>query len=788
MKMSLRVNIVLHFVFLILLITGLLLWIQHKSSTQIATQAIDKTFQTVSQNIHSFIDRSEKVTKKVLTILSYNGDISDSLYSVEKDNIINDFVAVLNNSKYISSIYIGYGNGEFYKLINLINNKEVIAKHGAPQKSRWALLTIKKRDGLSKTKIKFFDTNLYPLFEKELTINFDPTQRPWFKKALNSSDAVLTDIYTFKSNNKRGMTYAKATVNKKAVIGLDLTLLDLHNTIKRHSFDKESRIFLYTKKGVLLASSSNNTVIKWDSLFQYIKNSTSNTRLDYIYNSKEYYIYHTLYSHKKSENHHLFLGITMPKEKLMQPYLKQILNSFYIALAFIFFSLPLVFLLASFITKPIRILMLENEKIKNRKFNQVSPIKTHIAEFIELSDSLVRMSQSIQEYQKSQEELLNSIIQIIAQAIDTKSSYTGGHCNRVPEIATMLTQEASKSTEGIFKEFSFKSEDEWREFKIGAWLHDCGKVTTPEYVVDKSTKLETIYNRIHEIRTRFEVLHRDSQIEYLESQLKGEDKEKALSKMNETQQKLIEEFKFLASSNIGGEFMSPDKQERIKSIASREWTRYFDDRLGLSDAELLRYEDIADKQTPAQERLLCDKQEHIIKREHFDYDGYKKDGFKEEVPEYLYNYGEVYNLCIAKGTLTPEERFKINAHVIMTIKMLEQIPFPKELTRIPEYAGTHHETMIGTGYPRKLSKKDLSIPSRIMALADIYEALTASDRPYKKAKTISEAIKIMSFMVKDEHIDRDIFELFLKSGVYLQYAQEHLNPEQIDEVNIEQFT
>jgi HD-GYP domain-containing protein (c-di-GMP phosphodiesterase class II) len=432
--------------------------------------------------------------------------------------------------------------------------------------------------------------------------------------------------------------------------------------------------------------------------------------------------------------------------------------------------------------------MLENRKIKYRKFSEVSEINTSITEFIELSDSLVIMSKSIQQYQKSQEELLNSIIKIIAQAIDTKSSYTGGHCNRVPKIAIMLTEEASDKREGIFKDFSFNNNDEWREFQIGTWLHDCGKVTTPEYVVDKSTKLETIYNRIHEIRTRFEVLHRDTQIEYLESQLRGKDKEEALKKMNKTQKELIEEFEFLASSNIGGEFMSAQKQEKIKVISQREWTRYFDNRLGLSDEELLRYENVQQQETPAQERLLCDKQEHIIKREHFDYDAYKEEGFKEEVPQNLYNYGEIYNLSIAKGTLTPEERFKINEHVIMTIKMLEQIPFPEELSRIPEYAGTHHETMIGTGYPRKLSKKDLSVPARIMALADIYEALTASDRPYKKAKTISEAIKIMSFMVKDEHIDRDIFELFLKSGVYLRYAKKYLKPEQIDEVNIAQYT
>jgi len=464
--------------------------------------------------------------------------------------------------------------------------------------------------------------------------------------------------------------------------------------------------------------------------------------------------------------------------------MEEIINSLYAAIGFVLLALPLAFYLSSLIVKPIRSLMLENEKIKNRDFHQVKNIKTYIFELHELSDSLVSMSVSIQEYQEAQEKLLDSIIKVLADAIDSKSAYTGGHCRRVPEIAQMLTKVASDKKDGLFKEFSFESEDEWREFHIGAWLHDCGKVTTPEYVVDKSTKLETIYNRIHEIRTRFEVLYRDAQIVYLEEQLNNQDRDKSLEKLRKTQTKLTEEFEFLASANIGGEYMSRDKQELIKSIADREWERNFNDRLGLSDIELLRYERIEASSLPVKEKLLSDKQEHIIKRENFDYEDYKAEGFKEEVPEYLYNYGEIYNLSIEKGTLSTEERFKINEHVIMTIKMLEQIPFPAQLMKIPEYAGTHHETMIGTGYPRKLSKKDLSIPARIMALADIFEALTASDRPYKKAKTLSESLKIMSFMVKDEHIDGDIFELFLNSGVYMRYAKAHLKPEQIDEVDI----
>jgi hypothetical protein len=306
-------------------------------------------------------------------------------------------------------------------------------------------------------------------------------------------------------------------------------------------------------------------------------------------------------------------------------------------------------------------------------------------------------------------------------------------------------------------------------------------------VVDKATKLETIYNRIHEIRTRFEVLWRDIEIEYYQRLEKSEDPEQLNQWKQAALQALEDDFIFISDVNMGSEFMSDDKKDRIHHIAQRTWVRHFNDRIGLSEVELIRYHGIEEPQLPVTEHLLNDKPEHRVERHNFDHEAYKKQGFKLDVPEYLYNYGEVYNLCVKKGTLTEEERFKINEHVIMTIKMLEMLPFPDHMQRIPEYAGTHHETMIHTGYPRQLGKEQLSIPARIMAIADIFEALTASDRPYKKGKTISEAIHIMNFMKHEQHIDGGLFDLFLRSKTYLHYAEKHLKPEQIDEVDIESY-
>ena len=401
-------------------------------------------------------------------------------------------------------------------------------------------------------------------------------------------------------------------------------------------------------------------------------------------------------------------------------------------------------------------------------------------------DELQAKLEEVQSLQNAQKELLDSFIKLIASAIDAKSKYTGGHCERVPELSLMIAGAASNASYGIFKDFSIDTEDEKRELSTAAWLHDCGKVTTPEYVVDKATKLETLYNRIHEIRTRFEVIHRDLTIEALEKKLAGVPEIEVYSWLEEEHKKLTEEYAIVANANIGAEFMNPEDKKKIKSIASRTWTRNFDDTIGLAHDEKKRVI-LENSTTPQVEQLLSDKIRHIIPREDFDYEEYERMGFKTKVPVHLYNLGELYNLCISAGTLSYEERFKVKEHVQMTLIMLEKLPFPDYLKNVPLFAGAHHETLIGTGYPRELTIDDMPIASRIIAIADVFEALTANDRPYKEPKTLSASIKILSFMVKDQHLDADIFKLFLSSGIYKEYANKYLSDEQIDEVDIEQY-
>ena len=321
---------------------------------------------------------------------------------------------------------------------------------------------------------------------------------------------------------------------------------------------------------------------------------------------------------------------------------------------------------------------------------------------------------------EAQKRLLESFIRLIASAIDAKSPYTGQHCARVPVLTEMIARAACEQAEGTFAGFALSPED-WYELHIAAWLHDCGKITTPVHVMDKATKLEGIADRLEAVRTRWEVLRRDLEIAHLRGEIDAEEKRRRLGELDE-------DLAFLEVANVGGEFLAPDKQERVRAIGRRTWRR---------------------------------------------------DGREEA----LLTEDEVANLCVSRGTLTEEERLVINGHMVQTIKMLEALPFPRNLRRVPEYAGGHHEKLDGTGYPRGLFAADMSVPARIMAVADVFEALTARDRPYKKAKTLSETMRIMGFMKRDNHLDPEIFDLFVRSGVYRRYAETYLSPEQIDEVD-----
>jgi HD-GYP domain-containing protein (c-di-GMP phosphodiesterase class II) len=331
------------------------------------------------------------------------------------------------------------------------------------------------------------------------------------------------------------------------------------------------------------------------------------------------------------------------------------------------------------------------------------------------------------------EELFESFIQLINTAIDDKSPYTGGHCERVPALTMMLAEAVNRTTQGPLKNFVMTDKDR-HELKIAGLLHDCGKITTPVHVVDKATKLHTLFDKIHLLDTRFEILKRDAEIAMLrEIAAAGSDVERieaARKGYAERMEQLEQDREFLRHCNVGSEAMSAEAQERVHRIAAYRW-RDVDGKLG---------------------RFLSDD--------------------------------EIENLTIRSGTLTAAERSIINHHIDVTIKMLESLPWPRHLKNVPEYAGGHHERMDGKGYPRGLTRDQMSVQARLMGIADIFEALTAKDRPYKKGKTLTESLTILGKFKLGGHIDPDLFDVFMREKVYLEYARQFLSPEQIDEVDL----
>ena len=334
------------------------------------------------------------------------------------------------------------------------------------------------------------------------------------------------------------------------------------------------------------------------------------------------------------------------------------------------------------------------------------------------------------------ENLFESFINLINAAIDDKSPYTAGHCERVPTLTMMLAEAVNHCVVGPLKNFNMNDKDRY-ELKIAGLLHDCGKVTTPVHVVDKATKLHTIFDRINLVDTRFEVLKRDAELACMKTRLTAQennDKDAAHIAARELESRLQSinaDREFLRYSNVGSESMKPQDLERVKEIS----TTY-------------RWRDVAGNDT---DFLSAD---------------------------------EVENLTIRAGTLTAAERQVINHHIDVTIQMLEALPWPKHLKNVPEYAGGHHERMDGKGYPRGLTRDQMSVQARCMGIADIFEALTAKDRPYKKGKTLAESLSILGKFKLGGHIDPDLFDIFMWEKVYLTYAKQCMDEHQIDDVDL----
>jgi len=1016
-KYPLYIGITTLVVIIVVVLTSLFFWISHKESSKTALKMADRLFSEVNEKV---VERYQNALGRV-AVFADSAVLMPSMAEVPvleglSHPSLEFMLKMIERHTYMFSHYAGYSDGSFLQVIATRKNPAILLEYNAPEGTDFIVRSISiesegsiDSEGTRKQYWSFLDRDRQIIASRiDPDPAYDPRNRPWYRKALESDAAIFTDPYVFSSSKVPGITCAKKFSGKGGVFGADITLEKFSQSLKKEKVSKNSTLFFFDLKGRLMAHSEEDPVktiitekdgetTEEAGFLRVDKASDPVTkRIIASYKTKEGFSFgktwlmdiggekHLVHLSRLSEElgFDQIIGSTAPLTDFTGHIRQMQYRISILSLVVLIVVLPIIFFMAKRLSRSMMLLEKEADKIKQFDFSESEPFDSAIKEVHSLiqavgltkltirqrTEALIATQKKLEKLVKSgialsaeqdvnrflemifnaakelsyadggalylrdeedklcfaimqtasrgtiraeelddadafkpiplynretgdenhrnveshvalsgkterideiaqqdrfafsdactfdettgdqytsfltvplkprqgksigvlqlfkardaksgelipfeeeivwfvealaaqaavalqnkklleeQRELFNAFIQLIAGAVDAKSPYTGAHCARVPEIAMLLAKAVNDSTKKPFADFTLSTEDEWREFRVAAWLHDCGKITTPEFVVDKATKLETIYNRIHEIRTRFEALWRDAEIEYYRKLLNGNHDEKKLkAELQSRRDKISDDFAFVAECNVGGEFMADEKIDRLKKIAAQKWLRHLDDRLGLSKDEAALKEDGTEQKLHVEEFLLADKPEHIIPRSGKDPFEGNPYGFKMEVPENLFDGGELHNLCIRKGTLSAEERFKINEHITQTIIMLGKLPLPSYMANILEIAGAHHETMDGKGYPRKLTRNEMSIPARIMAIADIFEALTASDRPYKKAKTLSESLRIMSFMRNDRHIDEELFDLFLQSGVYKEYAAKYLDPKQIDEVDI----
>jgi len=325
-------------------------------------------------------------------------------------------------------------------------------------------------------------------------------------------------------------------------------------------------------------------------------------------------------------------------------------------------------------------------------------------------------------------ELFEAFIKSIAVSIDEKSKHTGGHIQRVTELSIMIARKINED-DIIFNNI-YLSDDQMDELRIAALMHDTGKITTPDHIISKSSRLETVFDRIELIRTRWELF---------KTNLKLIAAQRKLSLLDQTEKH--------------------EEMARIDLMCIQ--------KIETLETEMMTLSTINSSKESLDQGLID-----------------QLEGINEKSCEMSKNpyltEDEFENLCVIKGTLTAGEREIINNHARLTEKILNKLPWPKKLSNIPSIAGAHHEKLDGSGYPLHLNKENINIQARILAIADIFEALCARDRPYKKPMTLSKTVAVLQQMSENHLIDEDIVKLFFESGVHIEYAKRHLSPDQID--------
>jgi len=916
-RFNIKTVVIALFVISFSILLSTMIYFQYKSSTHFATLTVQSAFNNIAQKSIDTINSYDKSSKDFINIVENIQDI-DTDITISKKNVLFPIITnYISIADYVYGVYLGLGDDTFYIIYNVNLSKKMSEALKAPKGASWLIKRNKKEgENFVSTKI-FIDKNLNILKTLKENTSYRPTKRPWYKKAIQANGMIKTEPYVFDALQEAGVTYSKKINSQKGtVLSVDITLSTLSQLLKNQNLPKGSSAFLYKKDGTLLGSFNqlsknqhpkNIQEVLPNQIIQNNKVIDQNKQVNLTIDSKEYIKYT-----KKIGLDNLsddYLTIISPLDPIMRPFIEDIYNTIFISLII---GIVLIAIFTYYSTRvlvdPLLQLKEENNKIKNKDYDNIKAVSSIFFEIFELSNAFLGMVKSIKEKTLNNEKLIDiaykissednydvllekvllgakdlshadggtlyifneeestleykmvlntslnisldndsvknwpkvrlydeegdpnkrnisamsaledrliciddiynsddyefagvktfdrqnnykttsmlvipikdrdgdlvgviqlinkvvegeqlpfneadkalirsmasissmvlhnrklvqdlenmlyGLISSIGTALGEKSGYTGKHVDKVAEL-TLLIANAINDDDTVFKDVNF-SKEYIEELTLAAWLHDIGKITTPEYVVDKATRLETIYDRLGFVAAKIEIAKRDIKLKLLENKID----EQTSKDMIKT---LEEDLEFIATLNKGGEFMSSENQSRLDEILDREDIFINNERV----------------------KILSEN--------------------------------EYYNLSIKKGTLTDEEREVINNHVLVSYEMLKKVNFPKKLSNVAILAGSHHKTVDGKGYAHKdIIDLQMSIGDKILAVADIFEALSAHDRPYRGANKLSEIVKILSFMIKDKHIDEQIVKFFIEKGVYQEYADKYFLEDQMDEIKI----
>ncbi|MFG6158858.1 HD domain-containing phosphohydrolase [Halomonas sp. 1390] len=901
--LSLQALTVLAIVTLMLMLAAVLLWHGARGADRILVSAMQDTSHQLAATTEERSRRLIEPGRMMLRLLA-RANLGEARRLDDRLAALPMLAAALDAHAVTSAVYIGYDNGDFLLLRPAARaDQDRLPDIDGAERARYLLQAISREPGGRRVgEWRLYDAELAMLGRRVMPdYDFDPRSRPWYRAAMAANGEHLTDPYAFFTTHEIGVTLARRSHHRRAVLGIDVSLADLGDEMAGFKLTPGTRLAAVSIQGHMLAHPDVGSLLvetaegtRLATLAQLgdpvlarldaLEGDGPSTRFREA--DEAWFGMRLPFQAMDDVQAHLLLAV--PEDELLASTRRLLWQRLLVAGGLVLVLLPLGIWVGHRLGRPLRSLSDQVRALAEFDFAGYRGTASPIREVQQLNQALAGMVGSITDFQRmtrtlssephletmlagilddllritasqhgaiylvdeaeashftraaevggvvgaaslperlvleaaglatlrdefeergylvqplcnrrgqcqgllllalrgdvatgddqpwrrfveeisgmaavaiemrrlleGEKRLLDAIVELIAGATDAKSPHTGGHCSRVPQLAEMLLQGVARDRTGPFAD---ETVDEERRavFHLAAWLHDCGKLTTPDEVMEKATKLETRYNRLHEIRMRFEVLWRDAEVTYWQGLAEGED------------------------------------ARALAEIAAWRWWRHFDDRLGVSEEEAGRLAREPEPTLPVAEPLLADRPRHLIawktrpppvapedpdNRWHFDM----------RPPEVAGHQGELYNLRVARGTLNDVERFRIQEHIVQTIIMLDSLPWPAHLRRVPAIAGNHHERMDGRGYPRRLIMAEASLEERIMAVADVFEALTAADRPYKPGMPLSQSLSILARMAREGHLDPQVFLLLLDSGVWRDYAARFLKPEQVDRVDI----